>query len=416
MWVEKDFTAIADNDPAGQQFKFYFRCQWIGCEANCGVEIETLEDHIEYHFSTFVAQSGLNGHWMCRIRGCEIAVTSADELSRHLKMHTFHAQKQYNGIIAVNTRFPELHSCNFPSSSRLVYQGDALICEWDGCLQTFVDINEYVHHLTAHIDMLDVSHRNEEMLYCCLWGNDCDVVIRSKTTLKTHVQHHSGDKMCACPFCGAFFANNTKLLDHVTRRQEGDPAFFCYFCQKSFKTARLLKAHCQRHVRKYKCTLCSIILDSTFDLRRHMAAVHAKIQNYFCVQCSKGFFQKSDLNKHMTVHSQGSAFECSACQSKFKWEKQLRQHVKTHDRDYIESPYLCHLCGSKYRRGSALSKHFSANHKLNVPDGFSRFQYKKCSDGMFRLQTKRCLGRNLVVEQGLGGSTTDGAQFVGSNE
>lgn len=58
------------------------------------------------------------------------------------------------------------------------------------------------------------------MLMLCFL--DCDAVMRSKATLKTHVQHHSGDKMCACSFCGAFFANNTKLLDHVTRRQEGN--------------------------------------------------------------------------------------------------------------------------------------------------------------------------------------------------
>lgn len=42
-----------------------------------------------------------------------------------------------------------------------------------------------------------------------------------KSSLRCHIQHHSGDKMSACPFCGVFFVNNTKLLDHVSRRQEG---------------------------------------------------------------------------------------------------------------------------------------------------------------------------------------------------
>lgn len=59
-------------------------------------------------------------------------------------------------------------------------------------------------------------------------------------------------------------------------------------------------------------------------------------------------------------------------------------------------PYLCHLCNRKYRRGSALSKHFLTVHDLSVPAGFSCFQYKKCGDGLFRLQTKRYLSKTLV--------------------
>uniref|UniRef100_A0A915EJA4 C2H2-type domain-containing protein n=1 Tax=Ditylenchus dipsaci TaxID=166011 RepID=A0A915EJA4_9BILA len=375
MWVEKTQSEQNDNEEEASYIRY--RCLWDTCSQSC-YDVNALEEHMSQHLTWFanaLLQRGNSMEWVCIIRGCGIAVSSEDELGRHLKMHIFHAQKQYNGMVAVHNRFSDLVNCNFPSSSRL----------------SFVDINQYIGHLNKHIDLMDSSHRNEEDLYCCLWemvrAVDCEMTMKSKTSLRVHVQHHSGDKMCACPFCGVFFANNTKLLDHVARRQEGETEFFCFFCQKNFKTARLLKAHCQRHVRNYKCSLCSIVLDNTFDLRRHVANVHAKIRNHFCTQCDRGFFQRSDLNKHMAVHSNEESFECSTCGQKYRWEKQLRQHEKAHDKDHIVSPYLCHLCGLKYRRGSALSKHFLANHQLDIPDGFSRFstknsiaQYELCKE------------------------------------
>lgn len=50
---------------------------------------------------------------------------------------------------------------------------------------------------------------------------------KNKNNLKIHVQHHSGDKAAACPFCGCFFANNSKLFYHMLRRNLSSE-FFLY--------------------------------------------------------------------------------------------------------------------------------------------------------------------------------------------
>jgi hypothetical protein len=108
------------------------------------------------------------------------------------------------------------------------------------------------------------------------------VVHHNKNNLRIHVRHHSGDKYCACPFCGSFFANNTKLFDHINRRQNGGflgqnfillknfflGDFICFLCQKKFNTARLLKIHCRRHVRNFKCAYCPMALESEYGIRR----------------------------------------------------------------------------------------------------------------------------------------------------
>lgn len=107
--------------------------------------------------------------------------------------------------------------------------------------------------------------------------------------------------------------------------------------------------------------------------------------------------KKSDLTKHMATHT-GQTFRCPHCEMEFTWQKQLKHHLLTHEPNYIKSPYLCHCCGSTYQRGSALSKHLRTFHKLTVPHGFTRFQFKKCQDNMYRLETERVLSDELKQE------------------
>lgn len=43
---------------------------------------------------------------------------------------------------------------------------------------------------------------------------------KNKANLRVHCRHHSGDKTAACPYCGVFFANNSKLIDHMLRKNQ----------------------------------------------------------------------------------------------------------------------------------------------------------------------------------------------------
>jgi len=160
------------------------------------------------------------------------------------------------------------------------------------------------------------------------------------------------------------------------------------------------------------CAICSVATNSAWELRRHVNTVHMQARSHVCDYCSRTFSQKSDLNRHVVQHFVSTPHQCEFCDKKYRWEKQLREHMKVHDKNHIETPYICHLCGSRYKRGSALSKHFSTEHKLTVPKGFSHFVYKKCSDGLFRLQTKRCFNKSFV-DQNAEGNIEDDAVFIG---
>jgi len=297
-----------------------------------------------------------------------------------------------DGFVYVEKFKHQISNCNFVPSSRVVYQGDALVCEWNECRASFTDINEYITHLNEHLFSLS-KNRIESGMFYCDWGilEKCRMEFKTKDSLKYHLQSHTGDKICACPFCGTFFCSKQKLVDHILRRQEGCDEFTCEFCSKKFKTQRLLENHCRRHIKAYNCPNCYVALNSSWELKRHIDSVHLKVRNHICEHCSRSFFQMSDLEKHQELHFRNLLFKCNLCDKKYRWEKQLKAHLKSHENNYISEPYICHFCSCRFKRGAKISKHLISVHGLAVPTGFLRFTYKKCSDGLFRLQTKQCV-------------------------
>ena len=162
-------------------------------------------------------------------------------------------------------------------------------------------------------------------------------------------------------------------------------------------------------------------MDCASAITKHMKLVHAKIRSEKCKLCDASFGLKTDLQKHIAaIHQKEPQFTCPQCPNlKFRWQKQLRLHEKSHNtvsylksdttlflvilnhnnvffQNYIADPYLCHKCTMKYKSGSSLSRHFTSVHNLALPTGFNRFQYKKCHDGYYRLQTARCLSNDVV--------------------
>ncbi|VDN38708.1 unnamed protein product [Gongylonema pulchrum] len=237
---------------------------------------------------------------------------------------------------------------------------------------------------------------------------------KNKARLRVHLRHHSGDKITACPYCGVFLASNSKLTDHLYRRVKakvsvciadaakvGDErSVCCSLCHRQFETKRLLREHCRRHVMGYKCNYCIVTADSPSSLRRHIATVHAKERVYPCQFCEQRYFQRADLQRHEAVHRSDYTNDCEQCGESFRWRKQLLAHLRKHDSDYKPYTHLCHLCPAKYMSGFGLSRHLIGRHRCKVPEGFSRFHYKKCKDGFARLQTSRCLSRDLARKMG----------------
>uniref|UniRef100_A0A1I7WTC3 Histone H4 transcription factor n=1 Tax=Heterorhabditis bacteriophora TaxID=37862 RepID=A0A1I7WTC3_HETBA len=325
---------------------------------------DELSAHFDVHLNYYVNDPTRREQdpFHCPILSCIHSASTAIELKRHLSMHMVQAHAQFIGriMLKVKEEFQHLNSCGFDPSLQIFYDGEVAFCLWDQCNYGFTDISELFSHVTLHIDMLDNDDKcsNE---YRCLW-EQCFKTFLSKGDLRKHVRHHSGEKYCACPFCGRFFCRPDKLYEHLRRKgfAEEDAVFQCHLCQKNFADERTLINHVRRHLSGRQCPMCGLAVPLPSDLHKHIMVKHTeRPRNYACRECGKEFYYE---------------FSCMLCDKKFRWKKQLDKHVLTHD--VVIFRFI-----------------FESVLKSTM---FFRFAYKKCADGYMRLQTRKLVRAELL--------------------
>ncbi|EFP01002.1 hypothetical protein CRE_20693 [Caenorhabditis remanei] len=403
-WMPMTWCERSSDDPQ----VFNFVCLWGQC-----VAVSTGKDEFINHLFSHVPgredsiqqrRYSAEDCITCKVRGCGAQLASIDDLSRHVSMHVFQADCQQKGSEALieKEEYSGIESCGFEPCTNLSYDGMVLTCLWNDCGMTFNSLTDLFDHVGNHIDdVCDIDRLEQEFqngvkktVFPCKWTG-CNHLAESKSNLRRHGRHHSGEKMLACPFCARFFSRRDKLYDHCVRRTilmtdpDIEDPYLCKLCQKRFGTERALCMHVTRHLVGHTCPLCALALDSRAAIHRHLMTKHSRRSRDFkCTTCNKMFFTESELNRHAVYHTD-VMYSCKTCPEKFKWKKQLLKHMKEHDENYNPSPYTCHLCDRTYTSGFALGRHLTRQHRLQIPYGFSRFTYKKCADGLMRLQTKK---------------------------
>lgn len=103
---------------------------------------------------------------------------------------------------------------------------------------------------------------------------------------------------------------------------------------------------------------------------------------------------------HVSKHSD-HYHECPECQVKYKWKHQLTGHLrKAHSNGEGDQAtlYACHLCSNTYATGRTLGLHVIKIHNLQRPSGHTRFGFKRCADGFYRLKNERYESFDLAAE------------------
>ncbi|KAK6012246.1 zinc finger, C2H2 type, partial [Ostertagia ostertagi] len=163
----------------------------------------------------------------------------------------------------------------------------------------------------------------------------------------------------------------------------------CLLCQRRFGDERSLVNHVRRHINGRQCPTCGLAVQLPSDLHKgtltHILVKHTeRIKTLTCPECEKSFYCPTDLIRHSAVHAPPKELCTTA----------------------LKQPYLCHICDSTYATGHGLTRHLSRKHECPIPEGFSRFSYKKCADGCYRLQTRKLEWASRHAEMtklGLGG-------------
>ncbi|CAJ0930017.1 unnamed protein product, partial [Mesorhabditis belari] len=374
----------------------WFSCLWHSCTWTSRAEdsMKHFENHISAHIeSTLQHQS--SAHLFCGVDTCQMGFSNTEDFRSHVALHVYQAYMVKNGLkkILENPDFSNYESCNFPRRFSLFYGGEPIKCEFNQCPFEFRDISEFVKHVNRHVKDEDFSLEDGEKVFTCKWL-DCAFSCSRRHILRDHLRHHSGEKIVACPFCGQFFTATTKLFDHLFRKVEGD--LVCSFCRKKFADTRLLRKHCQNHRATCQCPHCKVVFKSNHDLLKHIQRKHVpKTDAHQCGECGKFLATSNILAQHMATH-QEPTLKCDQCDKMFRWKKQLANHKKEHEKDSSKDEYACHLCNQLYTTGTTLTKHLKTKHDHPLPSGFSKFQYKKCTDGLKRLQTTHLVAGPLA--------------------
>ncbi|KAM9630169.1 zinc finger and BTB domain-containing protein 40 isoform 6-T9 [Morphnus guianensis] len=220
---------------------------------------------------------------------------------------------------------------------------------------------------------------------------------------------HFDEKPFSCEECGAKFAANSTLKNHL-RLHTGDRPFMCKHCLMTFMQASALAYHTKKkHAegKMYACQYCDAVFAQSIELSRHVRT-HTGDKPYVCRECGKGFRQANGLSIHLrTFHNIEDPYDCKKCRMSFATLQEHRKHVhEAHSREYhpcptctkvfsapslLErhmvthvggKPFSCEICDKAYQQLSGLWYHNRTHH----PDVFaaqnhrsSRFSSLQCS-------------------------------------
>lgn len=286
-------------------------------------------------------------------------------------------QQNANEVKSKDLEFKKSQAELTAMNEKFIEQHVQLKCKVCGAtLATFKDFQRHFrikHDAPAYIKCCGVrfyskqrmvkhiqSHVNPDLFKCQI----CNKVLSGPNNLKSHIAsfHTDKDKLQhACNICGDRFTTSFILKTHMIVHQEGNKVT-CDICNKSFKHLNSAQRHKRMQHGKisyHVCELCGKSYKYKQMFEEHMADKHNiilkdtmkycsecrswfstkyyskheerhKLKDVPCHYCSKMLPSKAALDKHLDGHYHKK--KCQSCGVSFNFAKELRDHMKSHER------------------------------------------------------------------------------------
>uniref|UniRef100_A0A803YS07 Zinc finger and BTB domain containing 40 n=1 Tax=Meleagris gallopavo TaxID=9103 RepID=A0A803YS07_MELGA len=228
------------------------------------------------------------------------------------------------------------------------------------------------HQLEVHGEVGMAKKKKKRLPVTC---DICGREFAHASGMQYHkLTEHFDEKPFSCEKCGAKFAANSTLKNHL-RLHTGDRPFVCKHCLMTFMQASALAYHTKKKHSEdiedpYDCRKCRMSFATLQEHRKHIHEVHSR-EYHPCPDCSKVFSAPSLLERHMVTHVGGKPFSCGICNKTYQQLSGLWYHNRTHHPDVFAaqnhrsskfSSLQCSSCDKSFSSTAAHRRHVKAEH------------------------------------------------------
>jgi hypothetical protein len=184
--------------------------------------------------------------------------------------------------------------------------------------------------LKAH---LEYKHTFGKIIKC----PECTFISDNQTSFTQHMaSKHGGTWPCICSKCGKGFASEWRLNLHTKAEHDPEEAkkmrVKCNLCEVVVKSKRHLRSHVQQVHENKGLGVCEICGKSVKSMKDHLK-MHREEKNHACQFCDKKFVRRDALRMHTYTHTGEKPYVCHICDKGFNQRTPLKRHIELHKKD-----------------------------------------------------------------------------------